>query len=330
MREYRSKTPSPPQTRRTEALPESALRAILGPLDPGGTRLSVRDRLEAEAVLDSVARVARKHPQSVSLTERRREGDRFLATLRVDSREYPLEVGWLERAEPASRQGEGPRLALVIDDLGTSEAQARSFLELEVPVTPAVIPYLPASVRVAHLARERGREFLLHLPMQPRGYPAKNPGEGALLEGMSETEVRRRLAEALSSVPGAAGVNNHMGSRLTELRSPMVWVMDELRRRDLYFLDSLTSPRSVAAKAAQEAGVGWVLRDVFLDNEEDAAAVGRQIEKAVEKAKASGAAVAIGHPHPTTLEALRLWGPKIRAAGVEVVPLGQLIRSGEG
>jgi polysaccharide deacetylase 2 family uncharacterized protein YibQ len=218
----------------------------------------------------------------------------------------------------------------VVDDLGADAAAARELLDLEAPITPAVIPFLAHSLDVAHLARERDREFLLHLPMEPQAYPKQNPGKGALLSVMSEAEVRAGVAQALSSVPGAAGVNNHMGSRLTALQAPMDWVMDELRSRNLYFLDSVTSPRSVAGAAARSAGIGWARRDVFLDNVQTVPAVGRQLELAMQKARKNGSAIAIGHPHRATLDALRLWIPKIRDAGIEIVPLSALIQRPTG
>jgi polysaccharide deacetylase 2 family uncharacterized protein YibQ len=242
--------------------------------------------------------------------------------LRVGTERFPVELWWpLPPPRPPA-----PLLAIVIDDLGRSREEALGFLDLPLPITPAILPHLPMSAQVARLARERGREFLLHLPMQPQGYPERDPGEGALLEGMDEGAVRSAVARALVCVPGAAGINNHMGSRLTELEAPMRWVMKELAARGLYFLDSLTSPRSVAAQAAGRAGLRWARRDVFLDNDRNEEAVARQIEKAVEAARAGGFAVAIGHPHDVTRRALARWATAIEEAGVQVVPLGEGLR----
>lgn len=230
---------------------------------------------------------------------------------------------------PALPPGTG-RLAVVIDDMGADLPAARRFLDLEVAITPAVIPFLPHSLDVAHLARERERPFLVHLPMEPQGYPKVSPGRGALLSSMDEAEVRGGVREALDSLPGAAGINNHMGSRLTEQEKPMGWVMDELKGRGLYFLDSVTSSRSVAGRVARASGVGWARRDVFLDNEQEVEAVGRQLAQAAAKAKRNGSAIAIGHPHRATLEALRLWAPKLKEAGIEVVPLESLVQRPAG
>lgn len=303
-----------------------AFRGVVGSLDPRGTRVAVADRAAAQALRQRLEAAAERHGSRVLETSR---GESALGLeLRAGEGRYPVELWWPLGAPVAAPP---PMLAIVIDDLGRSREEAQAFLDLPLPITPAILPHLPMSAQVAHLARERGREFLLHLPMQPQGYPARDPGEGALLASMGEEEVRRAVARNLASLPGTAGVNNHMGSRLTELDEPMKWVMDELAARGLYFLDSLTSPRSVAAQAARRAGLRWARRDVFLDNDRDEEAVGRQIEKAVEAARTGGFAVAIGHPHAVTRRALARWAPTIEAAGVQVVPLGEgLARRGGG
>lgn len=314
--------PSPPSSPGPSGFSRApgAWNDLVGPLDPRGTRVAVADGAAGRALRQRLEAAAQRHGARVVETSRT-EGALQLE-LQAGEGRFPLEIWW---PPPAPRPG-APLLAVVIDDLGRSREEAQAFLDLPLPITPAILPHLPMSAQVARLARERGREILLHLPMQPQGYPERDPGEGALLEGMDEAAVRRAVAENLASVPGAAGVNNHMGSRLTELEAPMGWVMGELAARGLYFLDSLTSPRSVAAQAAGRAGLRWARRNVFLDNEREEEAVGRQIEKAVEAARASGFAVAIGHPHAVTRRALARWAPAIEAAGVQVVPLGEALR----
>ncbi len=299
------------------------LEAVLGTLDAAGNRVQVATREAGDALWAKVEETARELGDRVRISELRRSAGGLRALLGVEGGSYPFEIRW---PEPAA----APRLALVIDDLGRDLEAARDFLDLAVPVTLAVLPHQPRSREIAALAGARGREYLLHLPMQPQGYPKVDPGEGALLEGMGHKELARRVSAALDSVPGASGVNNHMGSRLTELREPMLWVMGELRGRGLYFLDSLTSGASVAAAAARDEGVRWTVRDVFLDNTQEVNEVGAQLDRALEAARAHGRALAIGHPHPATLEALRRWAPKIRAAGVEVVAPSALLRGREG
>lgn len=307
----------------------AALRRLVGPLDVGGSRLSVPDRAEAQRVRDQVNALSRNHPDKLELVSQEEGSGVLRLTLRVGSEVYPVELRWAEREAPPPPQG-GNRVAFVIDDIGRDVAEAKAFLELDLAVTPAVIPHLAHSLDVAHLCRERGREFLLHLPMEPQGYPKIDPGRGALLRAMSEADVRSAVGQALSAVPGAAGVNNHMGSRLTEMPAAMNWVMDELKARSLFFLDSATSAKSVAAESARTSGLGWAKRDVFLDNEQTVEAVGRQIEATLQKAAKSGSAIAIGHPHRATLEGLRLWAPKLREAGVEAVPVSQLVHRPSG
>jgi polysaccharide deacetylase 2 family uncharacterized protein YibQ len=317
----RSRRPSEPGAG-SSALAE--VESVLGPLGRVN-RVEVTDRQAAETLLRRLESIARRRNARVNLSNVSRSRGSLRATLTIDSTVYPFQLQWHPVPEVAP-----PRLAVVIDDLGQDLEGARAFLDLEVPITPSILPRLPASEAVARLAHKRGRECLLHLPMEPRDYPEIDPGPGALFESMDGTEVRRVIAKNLEGVPGAAGTNNHMGSRLTEIETSMGWVMDELKARGLYFLDSVTSGQSVAIHAAREAGVAWARRDVFLDNVRESEAIGQQIEKAIERAKRAGQAVAIGHPHRVTLTTLRAWIPKIRAAGVKVVPLGNLVHRGNG
>lgn len=299
--------------------PLAGIEALVGPLRTSGVRVRVADAGEARSLAARVRGAAAGTGLVVS-PEVAGEGELSLR-LRDRERDYPLAFFW---PPPV------PRLAVVIDDIGRNRAEAIGFLELRVPVTLAILPHQPHSAEVATLARSRGREFLLHLPMEPQGYPSTNPGEGALLSGMSESRVRELVESALRAVPGVSGVNNHMGSRLTEQEEPMRWVMEELRRRGLYFLDSLTSPRSVAGSVAAQAGLAWARRDVFLDNVREESAVRAQFRRAVERAKAAGRAVAIGHGNDVTLRVLRDAEPMLQSTGVRVVPLREVLQGGGG
>lgn len=328
-------TPSPESRGKKQSIQsvDAKVRGLLGALDVGGSRLPVKDRLEALKVRDRLKALAAQDPERFEVVSETEGRSSLRLSLRLGSEVYPVDLRWAPVPESPVPPPESPsraRIAFVIDDMGSDVAEARAFLDLNVIVTPAVIPHLVHSLDVAHLARERGREFLVHVPMEPLGYPKIDPGNGALLAAMSESEIRAVLGRALSSVPGASGVNNHMGSRLTELRRPMAWVMDELKNRGLFFLDSATSGKSVAGDVARESGLGWAKRDVFLDNEQTVDAIGRQIEVALQKATRNGSAIAIGHPHPTTLQALKIWGPKLQEAGVRSVPLTQLIHQPAG
>ncbi|GAB4267777.1 MAG: hypothetical protein Kow0092_21270 [Deferrisomatales bacterium] len=299
------------------------VEALLGPLGQGEARVSVADRREAEALLARLRRAAADDGLRVSEGPAAPGAASVAVRLESAGDAYSAVIRWPEG--PGRRP---PRLAIVIDDMGRDLDAARQLLDLDAPVTLSILPRLRHTGATARLARSRGRQYLLHLPMQPQGYPDVDPGPGALLEGMDEEAIRRRVREALEEVPGAAGVNNHMGSRLTEIEAPMGWVMDELKGRGLFFLDSVTTANSVAALAAREAGVAWARRDVFLDNVRTEEAVGEQLRKALERARRHGEAVAIGHPHQATLAALRAWIPRIREAGVTLVPVGDLARTG--
>lgn len=204
----------------------------------------------------------------------------------------------------------GGLLAVVIDDMGQDLHFARGLAALPFPVTFSILPGTPHNREVAALAEASGREVLLHLPMEPKGWPGINPGPGALFTFMAPDEMRRVLAADLAEVPGAVGVNNHMGSRFTGDADGMAVVLDELRARGLFFLDSLTAQGSTAVGLARDMGLPVYRRSVFLDNVRDVRAITRQMEKAARAAAATGQAVAIGHPYPETLAALRQWAQR--------------------
>jgi hypothetical protein len=216
--------------------------------------------------------------------------------------------------------GKEPRAAILIDDLGQDLEAARRFLALELPLGFSVLPFLPHSKEVAREAAARGREVILHLPLEPWDGEHKKAGPGALFLVQGESEWRRRFREALDAVPGSVGVSSHMGSRFTEREDAMEVVLRELRGRGLFFVDSLTSPRSVGHRAARRLGVRSARRTVFLDHERREEAVAVQIERLIEGARRWGRAVGIGHPRPETLHALRRAIPRLRAAGVRIVP----------
>ncbi len=198
-----------------------------------------------------------------------------------------------------------PRMAVVIDDLGDSVTFARELLKLDFPVTMAILPFRPHSREVDALAARDGAQVLLHQPMQPKGYPGVNPGRGALTVGMSPERIQAVLDENLAQTPNASGVNNHMGSRFTEDASGMAVVLEHLAEKNLFFLDSLTTHKSGVPAAAAKTGSEYRRRYVFLDNTRDARAILRQLKTTEALALKTGQALAIGHPYPETLEALR-------------------------
>jgi len=217
-------------------------------------------------------------------------------------------------------------VAIVIDDLGQDLKPAREIVSLPAKVTFAVMPGFPQSRKVAELAMQNNREVLLHLPMEYRSRNGK-PAPGMLRSDMTPMDFLNTISDDVASVPGAVGVNNHEGSSLTENKEAMKFLMAELKARDLLFLDSLTSPKSVAYATAKEFGVKAAKRDVFLDNESDNEEyIHGQLEELTRIAKEHGWAIGIGHPHPATISVLRTWIAEANKQGVTIVPLSRLIQ----
>ncbi len=223
-----------------------------------------------------------------------------------------------------------PRIAIIMDDLGYDNRSAKSLIDIQLPVTFAILPYATQATSVARLAHRYGHEVMLHIPMEPRGYPAIDPGPSALLVSMDDAELQSQLRKWLDGMPYVVGCNNHMGSRLTEQEGSMASVLQVLQERGLFFVDSRTSSASVAAKEACRIGVPSTLRDVFLDNVREVPAIARQIRKLAGIARRRGSAVGICHPYPETLAALQQEAEVLRQQGIEVVPVSQLLTQGKG
>lgn len=205
-----------------------------------------------------------------------------------------------------------PVVALIIDDMGHGLAPAKRLAALDIPMTFSILPHSAQAKAVARLARAKGLEVMLHLPMEPKGYPGRNPGQGVLLCDMSHEKLLAVLREDLAKVPQAVGVNNHMGSSFSlhpELLEP---VLLEIKRRNLFYLDSFTSADSQGLATALRLGLRTGRRDVFLDHQKSREAIDHQMERLLNVARKKGYAVAIGHPHSETIEALKAWAPHLR------------------
>ena len=230
-------------------------------------------------------------------------------------------------AEPGRAPGDAaPRIAIVIDDLGDSLGVAREVLALSPAVTVAVIPHRPASAAVARAAIEAGREVILHLPLEPEERSEMEGGAGVLRTGMTAAGLERQLDADLDVVPYIVGVNGHMGSRFTRDPAAMETLLTALHARGLFFLDSKTSAASVAADTARRVGVRFAERTLFLDHDPSLAAVEKQLDALAATARKEGAAIAIGHPHRSTLAALGAWLPAAERQGIRVVPASALAR----
>jgi polysaccharide deacetylase 2 family uncharacterized protein YibQ len=218
-----------------------------------------------------------------------------------------------------------PQLAVILDDFGYDRAAADTLLSLPFPLTVAVIPHLPLSTEVAEEAFRRGDQVLLHLPMESESDSAK-PEEIELRVGMTTGQVSEALAGMLDSVPHAVGVNNHQGSRATADRALMQALMPALRQRGLFFIDSRTTAATVAYDIAERDGVRAASRKVFLDDTTTREAILAQLDLAARDAQRDGSSIAIGHPHPATIAALREGIPRLEARGIHLVFASDLVR----
>jgi polysaccharide deacetylase 2 family uncharacterized protein YibQ len=216
-------------------------------------------------------------------------------------------------------------VSIVIDDFGVDLEIARKFATLPFPINFSILPHQRYSRAIARLAHAHNHEVLLHLPMEPQGFPKVNPGKGALLLSMSNGRMKKALQSSLDSHPYISGVNNHMGSRFTEHEHSMEVVLKELKRKGLYFLDSRTSKRTLGLSLAQKLRVPSAGRDIFLDHVRTETFIRSQIKKLIRKAKVQGRAIGIGHPYDVTLRVLTHEAGRFRQQNIEVIPLKTLI-----
>jgi polysaccharide deacetylase 2 family uncharacterized protein YibQ len=227
---------------------------------------------------------------------------------------------------PAPAVPAGPLLTIIMDDLGRSTYTADLLIAMSQQVTFSILPGEPHAAQVANLAHAAGREVMLHVPMEPQGFPAVNPGQDALFVKYSDTEIRRRFDQLLSKIPYASGTNNHMGSRFTEDAKALAPVMQSLQEKGLFFIDSRTTGHSLVSEVAHQYGVETMNRDVFLDNVAEVDAIAREIRRLEGKARRQGMAIGICHPYPETLEALKRELPGLAARGITIVPVSVLLQ----
>lgn len=247
-----------------------------------------------------------------------------------------LALGWLAWARWGRRPPPPPvtpvvpveagpsyRLAVVLDDWGYQKKPLEALQRMQGPLTLSVIPRLAYSRLVAERGAALGEEIILHCPMQAQR--GGHPEPGMLRSGMSALQVRSDLEQAFLTVPGAVGLNNHEGSLATEDRALMDAVAAVLKDRDAYFLDSVTTPHSAIPAAAKAAGIPWAARRVFLDDVNEVPAILKQLQQAVDLTRRNGHCIAIGHPRPATLKALSQALPGLKAQGIELVKVSDLL-----
>jgi len=218
-----------------------------------------------------------------------------------------------------------PKVAFIIDDLGYETEVARKMIELEFPVALSILPFLQYSKFIAEEAKKYNQEVILHLPMEAND-SSTNPGPGAIKLYMPEEEIRQTVRKCLLNFPYIIGTNNHMGSKITENRKIMEIILEEIREYNIFFIDSITSKNSVAYEIAQEMGIKSAVRSVFLDNENDMDYIKEQMLKVQETALREGEVIAIGHSRINTFYVLKMMTPELIKAGIEIVPLSELVK----
>lgn len=231
---------------------------------------------------------------------------------------------------PASDEplpGKTARVALIIDDVGFSISAARQLAEVRIPVTWSIIPYQAYSLSSLKLAKENGIPAMLHLPMEAE---VDRPGLKFQVNlEMGPETVRTFVRQAVKSLPGVIGLNNHRGSRATSTPRVMEAVLAETKAQGLFFVDSWTSGKSVGYSTAVKMGIPALRNEVFLDHDLDAAAMRKALERAFSTARRKGFVVVIGHIRPETLRFLKALS-KIPAKDVEWVTVPEIIRQSSG
>jgi polysaccharide deacetylase 2 family uncharacterized protein YibQ len=310
---------------------QSAKHGSASALAADNIYLSLSDPSQTSAFAQALQGIARKH--DLSITETASSG-----VIRFDCAFHgarthtvhvvtPLGARAVAHAPAPARQtahAGTPRLAIIIDDLGYDRSAADAVLALGFPLTVSVLPHLPLSGELAEEARRRGDQVMLHLPMESEADGAK-PENIELRVGMSAAQVDATLAGMLETVPYAAGVNNHQGSRATADPALMQALMPALRQRGLFFVDSRTDAKTVAYDTAESAGVPAASRKVFLDDVPSREAILKQLGLAARDAQRDGFTIAIGHPRPATIAALAEGIPSLEARGIHLVFASELV-----
>lgn len=288
-----------------------------------------QDPEEVKALFQACRDLADRQPadyQLLSYVDRKKTN--FLLILRNGSLLGSMRLHWAGPGKPlVLSRPVVPRIAIIIDDMGMNIPIAKKFVQLAFPLTFSIFPYAPHALEVAKLFHQAGQQIMLHVPMEPHGYPDVDPGPGALLDTMDDQQLLSRFSKELTVIPGIVGVNNHMGSRLTENRHIMALFMDCLHEKPLFFIDSRTIAGSVAFDEALKAGIPAGQRDVFLDNIQDEQYILAQLRKLIAIARVKETAVGIGHPYPETVAALQHVNHMAEEAKITIVPVSKLIEN---
>jgi len=228
--------------------------------------------------------------------------------------------------DPPPAPVSAPRVAVIVDDLGARRDVFDLLRDIRRPLTVAILPGLPLSEWTAREAAQAGMEVILDLPMEPYRFPEVDPGPGALLMAMSPQELQAQVGAHLASVPGAVGVTNHMGSRMTEDRARMRTVLEVLAGRRLFLVDGLASNLSVAYDEAKALGLRAGRRQIVVDHAAGEAGDRVRWDEVTWWAEHRGEVIVIAHGHPLTARLLREYVPRWEARGIRLVPVSQLAR----
>lgn len=216
------------------------------------------------------------------------------------------------------------RIAIVLDDWGYNQNNLPALSRIKYSLTLAILPALPHSLAVAQKARKLGFETILHLPLEP--HENLRLEKNTITTAMANQEIVQILDTHLAGLPHVKGVSNHMGSKATEDKRVMGFIFKELKAKHLYYLDSFTSSDTVCSDLADNLGVKFAQRDIFLDNEEDTQYIKGQINKLKAKARFNGYAIGIGHDRKATIEALKEALPQLAQEGYKLVFVSELAR----
>lgn len=225
---------------------------------------------------------------------------------------------------PPQKQG---KIALIIDDSGYSRHDCEKLAQIQVPVTISILPQLAHSKEVDACASGQGKEVMLHMPMEPHVFKEKYPVDYFIKTNMSSAQIVKRLSDALLSVPHAAGINNHEGSKATEDSRVMYIVFKELAKRGLFFVDSRVTNKSVCKVLAEKLDLPFTGRDIFLDNINEKSAIEKEFANLAAKAKSRGTVIAIGHARTKSWPVIIEQVKALSEEGYEFVTVRDMIKA---
>ena len=231
---------------------------------------------------------------------------------------------WQANAVPVDVPQDWPKVVIIIDDMGVDVKRSAEMIDMKWPLTLSFLPYARNVAKQAKEGRKHGHELMVHMPMEPMN-PNLDTGPIVLKEAENKKEFINMLDKGLSAFDGYVGLNNHMGSRLTQDKDAMALLMDNLERRGLLFVDSRTIATSVAADTATSYGIPHATRDVFIDHESSLDYARQSLAKLERVARKNGVAIAIGHPRDNTIAALKEWLPTLKDKKIAIVPVSAVV-----